>query len=175
MKVRVNIWCLSFILTLLTACTVSNEELDNVANTSNDKVMVTLGLDVPNLQVSRSLTLEQESSIGDYALFAYEGETFEISGEIEFGTPSGGVINQFFIQECVSYSAPLGYNVIVDYESETGLAGRKESFSGEWVVSPEQVGMHSNFEFFLTWQSDNGNEADEICNLILKNFQIKRK
>lgn len=77
MKVRVNIWCLSFILTLLTACTVSNEELDNVANTSNDKVMVTLGLDVPNLQVSRSLTLEQESSIGDYALFAYEGETLK--------------------------------------------------------------------------------------------------
>ncbi len=107
--------------------------------------------------------------------YAYEGETFEISGEIEFGTPSGGVINQFFIQECVSYSAPLGYNVIVDYESETGLAGRKESFSGEWVVSPEQVGMHSNFEFFLTWQSDDGNEADETCNLILKNFQIKRK
>lgn len=107
--------------------------------------------------------------------YAYEGEVFEISGEIEFGTPSGGVINQFFIQECVSYSAPLGYNLIVDYESETGLAGRKESFSGEWVVSPEQVGMHSNFEFFLTWQSDDGNEADEICNLILKNFQIKRK
>ena len=77
MKVRVNIWCLSFILTLLTACTASNEELDNVANTSNEKVMVTLGLDVPNLHVSRSLTADQESSIGDYALFAYEGETLK--------------------------------------------------------------------------------------------------
>lgn len=138
-------------------------------------------VNIPEMNLDFRCDIKDYGSSGIFTIdllepfYAYEGETFEISGEIEFGTPSGGVINQFFIQECVSYSAPLGYNVIVDYESETGLAGRKESFSGEWVVSPEQVGMHSNFEFFLTWQSDDGNEADEICNLILKNFQIKRK
>lgn len=76
MKVRVNIiGYLSLVLTLFAACTADNEDLNCIIKEKNAKTAVTLEVDIPNIQASRSLTPDQEKAIGDYVLFAYEGST----------------------------------------------------------------------------------------------------
>ena len=73
MKVRVNIiGYLSLVLTLFAACTADNEDLNCIIKEKNAKTAVTLEVDIPNIQASRSLTPDQEKAIGDYVLFAYE-------------------------------------------------------------------------------------------------------
>ena len=73
MKVRVDIiGYLSLVLTLFAACTADNEDLNSIIKEKNAKTAVTLEVDIPNIQASRSLTPDQEKAIGDYVLFAYE-------------------------------------------------------------------------------------------------------
>ena len=102
-----------------------------------------------------------------------EGDVYTVSGDVEFGTPSNGIINQFYIQDTIAYDAPLTYNMIVDWNNT--LAGTTKSFSGDWTVGATQAGELKKLQFCLGWVADSGAEADATCNVVIKNVKFLKK
>ena len=102
-----------------------------------------------------------------------EGDVYTVSGDVEFGTPSTGIINQFYIQDTIVYDAPLTYNMIVDWDNT--LAGTTKSFSGDWTVEANQAGELKKLQFCLGWVPADGAEADATCDVVIKNIKFLKK
>ena len=101
-----------------------------------------------------------------------EGDVYTVSGEVEFCTPSKGILNQFYMQDTIAYGAPLSYNMIY---SDTTLADTTKSFSGDWTVEANQAGELKKLQFCLGWVQDNDSEADATCDVVIKNVKFLKK
>lgn len=71
MKKGVNILFLSLILSLFAACTADNEVVEKAENNAGSAVQIEMDVDMQALQTSRSV---DEDVVGDYVLFAFQGD-----------------------------------------------------------------------------------------------------
>ena len=102
-----------------------------------------------------------------------KGDVYTVSGEVEFGTPSKGILNQFYMQDTIGYGAPLTYDMVADWNNT--LAGTTKSFSGDWTVAENQAGELEKLQFCLCWADETGAEDGATCNVVIKNVKFLKK
>ena len=100
-----------------------------------------------------------------------EGDVYTIKGNVTIGTPTAGKIVQFYVQDCLAWGAPLGYNMLADWGD--GLGGTTKDFEGEWTVAANQAGEHTKLQWVAGWNSDESN-ADATCDILINSFTITK-